>query len=96
MENIGSLAVGQAICGLVGAKAFLYEAEEGRISVRLETKKRGSSSGYWFAYKRYRGKLLKMYLCEAYAWIPGFWIGWRVVCFPIPGRRGGEAEEFRA
>jgi hypothetical protein len=70
MEDLGPLLSGRAIAGLVGAKAFLYEAEEGRISVRLECKQRGSLAGYWFAYKRWRGKLLKLYLCEAYALDP--------------------------
>jgi len=70
LEDVGPLMSGRAIVGLVGAKAFLYEAEEGRISVRLECKARGSLAGYWFAYKRLRGKLMKMYLCEAYALDP--------------------------
>lgn len=70
LEDVGPLMSGKALAGLVRVKAFVYEAEEGRISVRLETKQRGSSAGYWFAYKRWRGKLLKMYLCEAYALDP--------------------------
>jgi hypothetical protein len=70
MEDVGSLLSGRAIVGLVEAKAFLYEAEEGRISVRLESKARGSLAGYWFAYKRLGGKLQKRYLCEAYALDP--------------------------
>ena len=70
MEDLGPLMSGRALTGLVRFKAFVYEAEEGRISVRLETKQRGSSAGYWFAYKRFRGKLLKLYLCEAYALDP--------------------------
>jgi hypothetical protein len=70
LEEVGSLLSGKALAGLVGAKAFVYEAEEGRISVRLEPKQRGGSVGYWFAYKRGKGKLLKRYLCPAYALDP--------------------------
>lgn len=70
MQEQGSLLSGPALRALVQARAFIYEAEAGRISVRLESKARGSSAGYWFAYKRLRGRLLKMYLCEAYALNP--------------------------
>jgi hypothetical protein len=70
MQDLGNLMSGRALAGLVRVKAFIYEAEEGRISVRLECKARGSSAGYWFAYKRLGGKLLKLYLCEAYALDP--------------------------
>jgi hypothetical protein len=70
IEDLGPLMSGRALAGLIRVQAFVYEAETGRISVRLERKARGSSAGYWFAYKRLGGKLLKMYLCEAYALDP--------------------------
>lgn len=70
MEEVGDLTSGRNLRRLISVGAFIYEAETGRISVRLERKARGSSAGYWFAYKRARGKLMKMYLCEAYALEP--------------------------
>jgi hypothetical protein len=85
MEDLGSLMSGPALTGLVRVRAFIYEAEEGRISVRLESKMRGSSAGYWFAYKRLGGKLRKMYLCEAYALDP--WLLDRVARRLLPDPR---------
>jgi len=84
LEDLGALMSGRALCGLVRAGAFIYEAEAGRMSVRLECKARGSSAGYWFAYKRWRGKLLKMYLCEAYALDPYVLdrVAWRLLGDP--------------
>ncbi len=89
MEDFGPLMSGRALSNLVRVKAFVYEAEEGRISVRLEAKARGSSAGYWFAYKRLRGKLLKMYLCEAYALNPWLLdsVARRLLPDPKPQRR---------
>jgi hypothetical protein len=70
LEDIGSLTSSASVARLVGVKAFLYEAEAGQISVRLECKGRGSEAGYWVAYKRQAGKLRKTYICEAYALDP--------------------------
>lgn len=85
MEDCGPLMSARALAGLIAVKAFIYEAEEGTISVRLETKARGSDLGYWFAYKRVRGKLQKMYLCEAYALNP--WLLDRVARTLLPPLR---------
>jgi hypothetical protein len=55
---------------LIAAGSFLYKADAGVIHVRLERKVRGSTDGYWVAYKRLRGRLHKTYLCEASALDP--------------------------
>lgn len=70
MDDLGSLLSRCALRALVAAKAFVYEAEGGGVSVRLERKERGSETGYWMAYKRHGGKLRKTYICEAYALDP--------------------------
>ena len=70
IDDVGHLTAGRNLLRLVNLKAFVYEAEEGQVSVRLERKTRGSSLGYWVAYKRIRGKLQKRYVCEAYALEP--------------------------
>ena len=70
MEDIGELRSSRAVARLVEAKAFLYEDEEGTLSVRLEPKSRGSEVGYWVAYKRSQGRLYKAYVCDAYALDP--------------------------
>ncbi len=70
LEDIGSLSNSAAVARLVDVKAFLYEAQDGQISIRLERKGRGSEVGYWVAYKRRAGKLSKTYICEAYALDP--------------------------
>jgi len=70
MEDVGHLTARGNLMHLLQVKAFRYEAELGQVSVRLERKARGSSMGYWVAYKRIRGKLRKRYICEAYALDP--------------------------
>ena len=69
-EDLGGLFSVRAVSALVRVCAFVYLCEEGSMSVRLERKARGSSEGYWCAYKRLGGKLFKRYLCEAYALDP--------------------------
>jgi len=70
MDDLGSLLSGSTLGALVAAKSFVYAAEAGAVSVRLERKERGSATGYWMAYKRQGGKLRKTYICEAYALDP--------------------------
>jgi hypothetical protein len=70
IEDVGRLTARGNLMRLLCVKAFIYEAELGQVSVRLERKVRGSSAGYWVAYKRIRGKLRKRYICEAYALDP--------------------------
>src|SRR5438105_1218272 len=70
MDDLGGLLSVRALEALVRTKAFVYEAEGGVVSVRLERKERGSEIGYWMAYKRQGGKLRKTYICEAYALDP--------------------------
>jgi len=70
IEAIGSLHSPANVARLIALKAFIYEAEGGQISVRLERKKRGSDQGYWIAYKRQDGRLRKTYICEANALDP--------------------------
>ena len=79
MEDVGSLTAGPNLLRLLSLKAFVYEAETGRVSVRLERKARGSSQGYWVAYRRIRGKLQKRYICEAYALEP-YVLDWAARC----------------
>lgn len=64
MEDIGPLTRFVNLKRLIELKAFIYE-EGGRISVRLESKQRGSANGYWVAYKRTGGTLHKTYVCQA-------------------------------
>jgi len=66
-EDIGDLNAPATVDRLVAVKTFVYEADAGPVSVRLERKRRGSEIGYWVAYKRHAGKLHKTYVCEAYA-----------------------------
>ena len=70
MEDLGSLHLSKSVDRLIAVRAFIYQAEEGPVSVRLEQKGRGSDVGYWVAYKRQGGKLRKTYICEAYALDP--------------------------
>ena len=70
LEEVGGLSSAAVVSRLVALGAFVYEADAGRVNVRLERKKRGSETGYWFAYKRHAGKLHKMYVCEAFALDP--------------------------
>jgi len=75
LEDVGCLSSGAVVSRLValGAFVYVYEAasgDGGQVSVRLETKKRGSEVGYWFAYKRHADRLYKTYICEAFALVP--------------------------
>ena len=70
MEDVGSLLKAKSVDLLIAAKAFIYIDDKGRISVRLERKRRGSDVGYWVAYKRCGGKLRKAYVSEAYSLDP--------------------------
>ena len=88
LEDVGCITCPSNAGRLVELKAFLYKDDEGLVSVRLERKQRGSTCGYWVAYKRRNGKLHKAYVCEAYLLDPynldiaaarvlidGYWIG---------------------
>ena len=70
MQEAGSLLDHRIVVCLIACGALRYEEELGAISVRLERKARGSSEGYWVAYKRADAKLHKTYVCEADALDP--------------------------
>lgn len=66
-EEVGCLLERGSVERLIACGAFHYEDDQGRISVRLERKARGSEAGYWVAYRRHNGRLMKAYVSEAYA-----------------------------
>lgn len=70
MQEAGSLLDHRIVVRLIACGALRYGEELGAISVRLERKARGSSDGYWVAYKRAGGRLHKTYVCEADALDP--------------------------
>lgn len=70
LDDIGGLSSAASVQRLVEVKAFVYQDGTEQINVRLEQKGRGSSVGYWMAYKRCGGKLRKAYVSEAFALDP--------------------------
>lgn len=67
LEEIGELDASGTLDRLVTAGAFVYSTDTGCVSVRLESKARGPSLGYWSAYKRIGGRLHKTYVATVFA-----------------------------